>query len=74
MAVIEAATVRGRKVRRVFLDGRDVTNECFAFDADGGWADCWQKDAAGQYVRDPDDPLRRVPVRLTGKVRVEWLL
>jgi hypothetical protein len=69
MPVIEATTVEGRKVRRVSVDGRDVTNDCRAFDADAGWVECWDRDERGKLVADRDAVHT---YKLFGKVDVEW--
>lgn len=34
----------------VLLDGKDVSNSCFAFDTIEGWVDCFVRDKDGKLV------------------------
>jgi len=34
-------TAKEAVIHRAFLDGVDISNQCFALDTDEGWADCY---------------------------------
>ena len=41
----------------VILDGEDISNRCFAFDSDEGWADCYQLDNNGKIELEEIEPV-----------------
>jgi hypothetical protein len=57
---------------RVLVDGVDVTNRCFAFDDEAGWAECYIRDVAGRtrLVR-RNGQIEVATERLFGVVTVE---
>lgn len=72
--VIEFGTDEGRRVRRVSIDGRDVTADCFKFDAAAGWVELYDRDARGRrlVVRGHGGGERVHSYKLWGKVDAEW--
>lgn len=55
---------------RAFLDGVEVTNDCFAADDEEGWVDCYERDPNNNYrFRWHDGKL--MPFKRFGLVRLE---
>lgn len=48
--VIKVHTPAGDSIGSVTIDGRDITNDCFEFDADAGWAKVYVKDEHGELI------------------------
>jgi hypothetical protein len=76
-----ASEPSGHSVSKVFIDGVDITADCFECHRSQGWARCFVRGPDGQFIIDGDfgwqkpdsKPIVCREAFLRGKIEVEWL-